>query len=111
MIDWGYRTTRRHVIRAQPLIEPQPPVDRSINQSITGPECRVCTADGVCGSGQACRKALPMYKELRGACSVGTKGFADFLGGAGSVMLTMGMPGAFWVVVVGVRVRFWIGYV
>jgi hypothetical protein len=49
--------------------------------------------DGVCGSGQACRKALPMYKELKGACRVGTKGFADFLGGAGSVMLTMGMLG------------------
>lgn len=53
----------------------------------------MCIADGVCGSGQACRKGLPMYKELQGACRVGTKGFADFLGGAGSVMLTMGMPG------------------
>lgn len=52
----------------------------------------MCKADGVCGSGQACRKALPMYKELKGACRVGTKGFADFLGGAGSVMLSMGMP-------------------
>lgn len=61
----------------------------------TGPECRVCTADGVCGSGQACRKALPMYRKLEGACRVGTKGFADFLGGAGRVMLSMAMPGAY----------------
>lgn len=56
----------------------------------------MCTADAVCGSGQSCRKALPMYRELKGACRVGTKGFADFLGGAGTVMLSMVMPGA-WV--------------
>ena len=34
-----------------------------------------------------------MYQELQGTCRVGPKGFADFLGGAGTVMLAMGMDG------------------
>ncbi|EKU21706.1 hypothetical protein NGA_0167501, partial [Nannochloropsis gaditana CCMP526] len=57
----------------------------------TGPECRVCTDDSVCGSGQLCRHALPMYQRLEGVCNIFTKGFADFLGGAGTLALQMGM--------------------
>lgn len=82
-------TDRRVVDPNTHTLLPKPPT------VCTGPECRVCTADGVCGSGQACRKALPMYRKLEGACRVGTKGFADFLGGAGRVMLSMAMPGVY----------------
>lgn len=52
---------------------------------------QVCTDDSVCGSGQLCRHALPMYQRLEGVCNIFTKGFADFLGGAGTLALQMGM--------------------
>jgi len=35
-----------------------------------------------------------MYQQLEGSCNIGTKGFADFLGGTGSVLLKVGMAKA-----------------
>jgi hypothetical protein len=32
-----------------------------------------------------------MYQRLEGVCNIFTKGFADFLGGAGTLALQMGM--------------------
>src|SRR6056297_2608648 len=55
---------------------------------------QVCTDDSVCGSGQLCRHALPMYQRLEGVYNIFTKGFADFLGGAGTTCVLTGAWGA-----------------
>lgn len=55
---------------------------------------KACSRDSACSADQRCRQSLPMYQQLEGACTIGTKGFADFLGGAGSVLLRMGMAEA-----------------